>query len=250
MFGKNPIRSVERDPASIAIQEIFYTLQGEGPYTGHPAVFVRTAGCNLACTFCDTEFESNINHRMTPKAVVEAVHRVAMAANLPSQGMRLVVLTGGEPLRQACAHMIKALLEAGVKHVQIETAGTVWDTELNPFVEAGTVSIVCSPKTPKVHPAILRYCHHYKYIITAGHLDHEDGLPVGGTQKSNMAIRQRLFRPWDVTEVVATHATIWVSPCDAHDGAQTAKNTQAAVKSALFFGYRLSLQTHKMVGVP
>ena len=59
MFGKNPIRKPENhDGNFLKIQEIFYTIQGEGIYSGYPAVFVRLGGCNLACKFCDTEFET------------------------------------------------------------------------------------------------------------------------------------------------------------------------------------------------
>ena len=59
MFGKNPIRKAEKGDGSVLqIQEIFPTVQGEGPHTGVPSVFVRLGGCNLACSFCDTEFEN------------------------------------------------------------------------------------------------------------------------------------------------------------------------------------------------
>ena len=59
MHGTNPIRPpVTGDGAMLEVQHIFPTLQGEGPYAGVPAVFIRLGGCNLACTFCDTEFES------------------------------------------------------------------------------------------------------------------------------------------------------------------------------------------------
>ena len=59
MFGKNPIRKAIFDNADFyEVQEIFLTIQGEGPYAGTPAIFIRLGGCNLACNFCDTEFES------------------------------------------------------------------------------------------------------------------------------------------------------------------------------------------------
>ncbi len=252
MFGKNPIRSLESDPASLAVQEVFYTIQGEGPYSGQPATFIRLAGCNLACTYCDTEFESNIGNRLTPSAIVSAVHLNAQVAKYPSAALQLVVLTGGEPLRQDCSKLVAALLEAGVKHVQIETAGTLWREELLPFIASHKLDIVCSPKTPKIHPMIMRYCHHFKYVIEKGRTSPEDGLPVGGTQVGNWMIAQRIARPWDIEEhELVPNTTVWVSPCDAHDptGLATNNNVLEAVKIAMRYGYRLSLQTHKMVGL-
>ena len=62
MFGKNKILKPEiHDGNNLDVQEIFPTLQGEGPYAGWPAVFIRLGGCNLACDFCDTEFETYQN---------------------------------------------------------------------------------------------------------------------------------------------------------------------------------------------
>ena len=59
MFGKNPKRpSIVSDGNSIFVQEIFPTIQGEGIFSGLPAIFIRLGGCNLACSFCDTEFEN------------------------------------------------------------------------------------------------------------------------------------------------------------------------------------------------
>jgi organic radical activating enzyme len=252
MFGTNPIRSAERtNPGVLAVQEIFFTIQGEGPYSGQPSVFIRLAGCNLACTFCDTEFESGINNRMHVDQISREVDLLSRIAVM-SHETALVVLTGGEPLRQQCGVLVLRLLEDGlVKKVQIETAGTLWDESLRRYLEGGEAELVCSPKTPRIHPMIMRYCRHYKYIVTSGEVSKQDGLPDRGTQPNNQHMPQRIFRPWDIENAPALHrCTIWVSPCDAHDPEQTKLNTQTAVNSALQFGYRLSLQIHKMVGLP
>ncbi|CAN0594227.1 unnamed protein product, partial [Ectocarpus sp. 12 AP-2014] len=59
MFGDNPIRPPEKgDGLHLMVKQIFKTLQGEGPHVGTPSIFVRLGGCNLACDFCDTEFEN------------------------------------------------------------------------------------------------------------------------------------------------------------------------------------------------
>lgn len=263
MFGMNPIRPIEilQDGQTLAVQEVFYTLQGEGPYSGRPAVFIRLAGCNLACTFCDTEFESNINQRLAVREIVAQV----MAAPIRD----FVVLTGGEPLRQNIIPLVKDLLSNGVKLVQIETAGTLWVTGMEELLYACSVEMVVSPKTPGLSPRVTQWARHYKYIIEAGRTSPDDGLPQYGTQQANTSLKQKLFRP--TIEYVMSHfislglpaPTIWVSPCDMHDadpedsnagaamfGVQTQANIAEAVRVALKYGYRLSLQTHKIVNLP
>lgn len=250
MFGKNPIRS--RDDTAdgrLAVQEIFYTIQGEGPQSGRPCVFIRLAGCNLACVFCDTEFESNIDNRLSVDEIALRVE-MALERNLyPHASKRLVVLTGGEPMRQDVVPLIARLLQDGVELVQIETAGTLWLDGIKPFIEEGSVQIVCSPKTPNINPMIAKWTRHYKYVITFGETSDLDGLPLRGTQQSTMLTHQTLYRPWGTAEY-GPPTTIWVSPCDAHDDAKTAANVKHAVEVAMRFGHRLSLQTHKIIGLP
>ena len=94
------------------VNEIFYSLQGEGANTGTPAVFIRFSGCNLSCNFCDTDFARYTE--MTAEQIVEAV--TAFPA-------RLVVLTGGEPSLQVDNHLVSAL-HAVNKFLAIETNGT------------------------------------------------------------------------------------------------------------------------------
>lgn len=94
------------------INEIFYSLQGEGANTGTPAIFIRFSGCNLRCPFCDTDFATFTE--MTAEEIAEAV------AAYPA---RLVVLTGGEPALQVDEKLID-LLHAQDKYIAIETNGT------------------------------------------------------------------------------------------------------------------------------
>lgn len=94
------------------INEIFYSLQGEGFYTGRPAVFVRFAGCNLHCSFCDTQHASF--------TLFSDEDIVAEVLKYPAT---LVVLTGGEPSLQATTHLVD-LLHAQYRYVSIETNGT------------------------------------------------------------------------------------------------------------------------------
>lgn len=94
------------------INEIFYSLQGEGFHTGTPAVFIRFSGCNLKCSFCDTQHEEF--HTMTDDEIVREV------CTYPC---RMVILTGGEPGLWIDSELIRALHAAG-KYIAIETNGT------------------------------------------------------------------------------------------------------------------------------
>ena len=120
---------------SYAVKEIFYTLQGEGMRAGRPAVFCRFAGCNLwsgreedrsaaVCTFCDTEFvgtDGTLGGRFASARDLAA----CIASLWPSNhGSRYVVLTGGEPLLQADAALMEALHAFGFE-IAVETNGTL-----------------------------------------------------------------------------------------------------------------------------
>ena len=116
------------------INEVFYTLQGEGAHSGIPAVFVRFSGCNLRCPWCDTEFTS-----FTPMTADEIVSTALSLYEADTQGRRrMMVLTGGEPSLQVDDALITALHAAGF-YICIETNGT------RPL-PAGIDWITCSPK--------------------------------------------------------------------------------------------------------
>ena len=110
--------------------EIFASVQGEGPTTGVPSVFVRLAECNLVCTWCDTKYTWDWAHhdRRTETielAIAEVVDRVTAVAS----GHRTVVITGGEPLlhRDELAAFAAALVARGFR-IEIETNGTIEPT--------------------------------------------------------------------------------------------------------------------------
>lgn len=97
------------------VNEIFFSLQGEGYHTGRAAVFVRMAGCNLRCAFCDTDFSQA--HPMTAQQIADAVFAYS------THPRTLIVLTGGEPSLQADDELIEALHRYG-QQIAIETNGT------------------------------------------------------------------------------------------------------------------------------
>ncbi|MBV9277070.1 MAG: 7-carboxy-7-deazaguanine synthase QueE [Candidatus Eremiobacteraeota bacterium] len=100
----------------IQLNEMFYSIQGEGAFTGTPAVFVRLAGCNLSCRFCDTDY--SLKQLMNVADILSRVEKLG-------DGCRTVILTGGEPLAQdESATLIAALRDAGYR-VHIESNGTI-----------------------------------------------------------------------------------------------------------------------------
>ncbi|MDQ6929083.1 MAG: 7-carboxy-7-deazaguanine synthase QueE [Candidatus Eremiobacteraeota bacterium] len=100
----------------LQLNEIFYSLQGEGTYSGTPAVFVRLAGCNLSCDFCDTDYSLK---RLAPVAEIVAQVRQA-GGDCP-----MVILTGGEPLAQRETFALIEALRADGRRVHIESNGTI-----------------------------------------------------------------------------------------------------------------------------
>lgn len=225
MRGKNPIRPpLPGDGSRLEVKTVFPTLQGEGPFAGQPAVFVRLGGCNLACDFCDTDFED-----FAPMALDDLMPIVIDAAHDAEGILRrdLVVITGGEPLRQNIAPLCEALLVRGFR-VQIETNGTLF----RPLPER--VAIVCSPKnTGKgYHPLredLLKRAQALKFLVSRHHPWYREVAEVGQTR----------------------HAIpVYVQPMDEYDDMKNHENLAYAVALAQTNGYRLSLQIHKLIGVP
>ena len=133
------------------VNEIFYSLQGEGAHTGTPAVFVRFSGCNLKCPFCDTDFRDG--KEMDEYEIVDEVCRQGVQAPL-------VVLTGGEPTLQATPLLVDLLQQNGFK-VAMETNGT----RTAPF---NVNWITISPKEAyvgKVGKPILTKCQELKVMF-------------------------------------------------------------------------------------
>lgn len=98
------------------ISEIFYSLQGEGVLMGTPTTFVRTVGCNLDCTWCDTKYARQGGEEMSVDEIFEQVER---------KGVPFVSLTGGEPLLQEDIYRLMTMLVDNEYHVTVETNGSV-----------------------------------------------------------------------------------------------------------------------------
>jgi organic radical activating enzyme len=229
MRGSNPLRLKEHGSGQVLwVQEVFYTLQGEGPFSGHPAVFVRLSGCNLACYWCDTEFESS-TWKPNLEELLEKISR------LRPDACDLIVITGGEPFRQNIEPLVVALLKQNLR-VQIETNGTLW---MN-LPDHPQLTIVCSPKTAHLNAEIAPRISAYKYVLTDQQSDVNDGLPVASTQKNGQLVQ--IARPQGQTPV-------YVMPLDQYDKDANRRNRQYCVDIAKRFGYKLTLQTHKILAI-
>ena len=218
-----------RADGSLDVVGVWGTLQGEGPFVGAPAVFVRLAGCNLTCPGCDTDYTSN----RARKSVADIVTLVMSECHGNTIG--LAVLTGGEPFRQNVGPLCRALIVKGFE-VQIETNGSLDPGDDFPYLG---VHVVCSPKTPVVHSSLMPYVRALKYVVADGQVDPADGLP-----SHTLGNQCGVCKPWP-----GFRGEVFVAPQDDQDKEANAANVEVAVKVCLKFGYRLSIQQHKVIGL-
>ena len=155
------------------VNEIFYSLQGEGYHSGTPAVFVRFSGCNLRCPFCDTQHEEGIE--MSETEIVEAVKAYPAS---------LVVVTGGEPAMQLTEGLVDALHAAG-KYVSVETNGTL-------PLPKNVDWITLSPKDIWVGPQAAPVLSHADELKLLFDGRHEPSL------YSHIAVAHRFLQPCDM----------------------------------------------------
>lgn len=207
-----------------SVKEVFYTLQGEGVHAGRPAVFCRFAGCNLwtgreedrataVCRFCDTEFVGTDGDGGGKFESAEALS-YAIARRWPANANTrpFVVCTGGEPLLQLDAELVNALHARGME-VAIETNGT----RLPP---PGIDWVCVSPKAGA--PLALRRGNELKLVYP------QDGAPPAAFE--GLAFDHFLLQPMD--------------------GPARERNTRLAIEYCLRHPrWKLSLQTHKIVGL-
>jgi 7-carboxy-7-deazaguanine synthase len=211
-----------------AVKEIYYTLQGEGARSGRPAVFLRFAGCNLwsgregdrrgaVCRFCDTDFvgtDGPGGGRFASPADLTAAVRRHWPGDAPGHSKPYVVCTGGEPLLQLDADAVAALRAAGFE-VAVETNGTI---EAPP----GLDWLCVSPKAAS--PLVLRSGDELKLVYP----QHE---PEAQPERfTDFAFDYFFLQPLDDDRL--------------------ADNTRASIAYCLSHPqWRLSLQTHKILGI-
>lgn len=222
------------------------TIQGEGPLCGHPAIFVRLAGCNLQCPQCDTEYTGPEADLLQNGMGVRRMQVQDILARVREKhtGPILVVISGGEPFRQNITSLALALLDEDYQ-VQVETNGTLPPPTGFPvkgsFHDAFGAVIVCSPKAGKVHPKTAAVANAFKYVLSHDSVD-SDGLPILAL---NHTAKPRVARPpagWPV-------GAIYLQPADVQDPEINKKNVDAVVQSCLKHGYTLQLQVHKLLNL-
>lgn len=223
-------KQVDRLDDRLQVVEVWKTIQGEGPYVGERAVFIRLAGCNLKCTLCDTDYTS-----VRDVSLVETL--ILRVNTLCPNG--LVVITGGEPFRQNLSSLVYELIYQNYK-VQIETNGTL--APLGYLGGGGTnATIVCSPKTPIIDGRVDKMVGYFKYVMEAMAVDRDDGLPT-----SVLGMNIRPYRP----QANFPKERIFVNPVDCGEEFQNKANLAACVESCMKYGYRLGVQLHKIIGMP
>jgi organic radical activating enzyme len=193
------------------INEIFHSLQGEGFYTGTPAVFVRFSGCNLRCAFCDTSHQDG--HMMSLQEIVNEVNKYPLAP--------LIVLTGGEPSLFIDEAFVAELKQNTGKQVAIETNGT------RPLPN-NLDWVTLSPKTAfdggGVEPCVLTHCDELKVVYLGQDLAQYDAV-------------EAKFR--------------FLQPCFVEDLEQRKANERACVEAVKTHpNWRLSLQVHRILQIP
>lgn len=104
------------EEGSLAISELFYSIQGESSYSGMPCIFIRLAGCNLRCNYCDAKYTWEAGKEETLSSILDAVEKYPAS---------LIEVTGGEPLfQEGCYHLLDALLKKN-KRVLLESNGSL-----------------------------------------------------------------------------------------------------------------------------
>jgi organic radical activating enzyme len=135
----------------LKVNEIFYSVQGEGKYSGAAAVFIRLSGCKMFCAWCDTKYAQKTNFRLTPAQIIARVKKYPA---------KTVILTGGEPCEQPLRPLLK-LLAANGYQIHLETNGSI-------NIPTGLIyCVTVSPKS-RASAQMLKKADVIKLVVDAG----------------------------------------------------------------------------------
>lgn len=224
------------NPLNFKINEIFESIQGEGAHTGVPSIFIRLQGCPVGCSWCDTKHTWNVDlgSQKSAESVMAEQHESdhwftatlnELLAIYQKQGYNAkhIILTGGEPCMYDLRALSKGLINAGFS-VQVETSGT-FEILIDP--EAW---VTVSPKVDMKGG--------YKVLDSALFRANEIKHPV--------AMEKHIEELKQLLEVIKgkTQPVVFLQPIS-----QQARATQLAVETCIANNWRLSLQTHKFIGI-
>lgn len=226
------------------ISEIFRTIQGEAIFTGTPSIFIRTQGCDVGCPFCDTKYTWEFSHQVS--SVDQAWERLINESpqkdgrnfgyQIPPEelierikawhpAVHHLVVTGGEPMAQP--HQIRKMIAEAVVSgysVQIETSGTY-------PIEISSAWITCSPKIGmkggrEIVPQAIERADEIKF-------------PIG-----KQADAEKMIRFLEEYDIDPRKIPVWVQPISQGKSA-----TDLCLDLCYRLGVRLSIQTHKFIGL-
>lgn len=263
----------------LLVTSIFLTLQGEGPFMGRPAVFIRLAKCNLACSFCDTYFDDG-SWMSISELLSTAYNLIRARYDNAGQTQRIgFVITGGEPtLQPLLPELCARLAETGTPFVQIESNGILTRDGLN----TARISLVLSPKCIEAdtrpanrralhylrpNPAMLAQAVCLKFVVTADpdsayhtipdwahEWAHSTGKPiyispmnVYAREPDTVAAMRAGGQPTLEERSRAEVVSFWTP--GLLDNIANKANHEYAAQFALDNGYYLSLQMHLYAGV-
>ncbi len=221
----------------LAVNEIFETMQGEASFTGTPAVFVRLQGCSVGCPWCDTKHTwdrpramvrplGDILLKVIESATFAEVTPQELVGVILSFRARHVVITGGEPADYDLFELSELLIAAG-RTVQLETSGT------SPIRIAELAFVTVSPKIEMPGKRVL--------IGASLRRANEIKMPVGSVR--DIAALREVLGLLDSERAVRA-PLVYLQPLSTSE-----KATKLCVQAATEYGWRVSIQTHKYLGV-
>lgn len=214
------------------LSEIFYSVQGEGPHVGTPAFFIRFAGCNLYCPFCDTDHKEKFVN--TASQIMDTLCSLANDLRVTVNGT-MIVLTGGEPMLQiADGELVEQLIVQFDKSlIEIETNGTIqFGIPCGALTILPKMSVVCSPK--KGSKIKLQDMNAVKLVVSKE--DTNDTVSdrirnIVGKKAWGDRIQVYLQPMWTVSDTTG----------------QAIENTLQILRK--HSNWKLSIQTHKYLGI-
>lgn len=229
-----------RAVTSLPISEVFESVQGEAGWTGTPAVFIRLQGCPVSCGFCDTKHTWNVD----PAQEIPAPEMMAKAEDAPTfarmgamelarhvlgtMRARHIVITGGEPALYDLRPLSEILIEAG-RTVQLETSGT-HEIRIDPRAFVTVSPKIGMPGGYEVRDDAMARADEIKMPV---------GKPADVERLRDLVSPVMARKGW-----LDQIPRIWLQPLS-----QSAKATALCVEAATANGWRISVQTHKYLGV-